>query len=101
MQIKVITSLVAGQTAVTTEAIDAFISALGDKLGQNYTVSVDTDYGQSLDQADVDVYLVYIGVQAQLTPAQKSKMIIFYAADDVDNLQVGRFVDMLQQLNQH
>lgn len=99
MQVNVVTSVVAGQETVDTKAIQAFIDALSEQLGQDYTFKLDTDYGKSLDTDDADVYLVYFGSQANLTPAQRQKMIIFYAQDDVDSLIIGRFVDMLQQLN--
>lgn len=99
MQVKVVTSVVAGQETVATKAVQAFIDALSEQLGENYTFSLDTDYGESLIQGDSDVYLVYFGSQANLTAAQKAKMIIFYSDEDVDNLQIGRFVDMLKQLN--
>ncbi|ETY73377.1 hypothetical protein [Lactiplantibacillus fabifermentans] len=99
MQVNVVTSVVAGQETVDTKAIQAFIDALSEQLGKDYTFKLDTDYGKSLDTDDADVYLVYFGSQANLTPAQRQKMIIFYAQDDVDNLIIGRFVDMLQQLN--
>jgi ABC-type phosphate/phosphonate transport system substrate-binding protein len=99
MQVKVVTSVVAGQETVATKAVQAFIDALSEQLGEDYTFSLDTDYGESLTQGDSDVYLVYFGSQANLTAAQKAKMIIFYSDEDVDNLQIGRFVDMLKQLN--
>ncbi|AVK61093.1 hypothetical protein C5Z25_04655 [Lactobacillus sp. CBA3605] len=99
MQVYVVTSVVAGQTTVAPKAMQAFITALSEQLGSKYTVTLDTDYGQTLQAQTPAVYLVYFGSQANLTAEQRKKMIIYYADDDVDNCQTGRFVDMLQQLN--
>lgn len=98
MQVYVVTSVVAGQETVTTKAIQGFIDALSDQLGADYTFTLDTDYGKTLTKKDAAVYLVYFGSQANLSAAQQQQMIIYYSAEDVDNLQIGRFVDMLKQL---
>ncbi|WP_137625314.1 hypothetical protein [Lactiplantibacillus pingfangensis] len=100
MQVYVVTSVVAGQETVTTKEIQGFISALSEQLGTDYTVTLDTDYGKTLAKTDEAVYLVYFGSQANLSTAQRQKMIIYYSAEDVENCQVGRFVDMLKQLKQ-
>ncbi|MFB9768602.1 hypothetical protein [Lactiplantibacillus modestisalitolerans] len=101
MQVSVITSVVAGETTVKTEAVEAFIKALSDQLGEKFTISLDADYGQSLTDQTADVYLVYFGAQANLTPQQRSQMIMFFSDDDINNQAIGRFVDMLQQLDKH
>jgi len=100
MQVNMITSVVAGQATVAPAKVEAFMSALSEQLGQDYTVTLDSDYGQSLTDQQADVYLVYFGSRANLSAEQKSQMIIFYSDEDVDNLLTGRFVDMLQQLSQ-
>mgnify|MGYP003362522659 CR=1 FL=1 len=100
MQVYVVTSVVAGQETVTTKEIQGFINALSEQLGTDYTVTLDTDYGKTLAKTDEAVYLVYFGSQANLSTAQRQKMIIYYSAEDVENCQVGRFVDMLKQLKQ-
>ncbi|CAM3165060.1 hypothetical protein [Lactiplantibacillus plajomi] len=99
MQINVITSVVAGQETLKTADVQAFIDALGEQLGNDYTLSLDTDYGQSLTDGQADVYLVYFGSQANLSPEQRSQMIIFFSDEDVHNLATHRFVDTIQQLN--
>ncbi|MFC6180158.1 hypothetical protein [Lactiplantibacillus daowaiensis] len=99
MQVNVVTSVVAGQETVATKDIQAFIDAISEQVGDDYTFTLDADYGASLANTDDAVYLVYFGSQANLTAAQKAKMIIFYSDEDVHNLQIGRFVDMLKQLN--
>ena len=98
MQVNIITSVVAGQETVKAANVQAFMDALSEQLGKDFTVTLDTDYGQSLTDHRADVYLVYFGSQANLSPEQRSQMIIFYSDEDVDNLNTGRFVDMLQQL---
>lgn len=100
MQVSVVTSVVAGQTTVATEDVEKFMTVISDQLGDDYTFTLDADYGASLDTDDADVYLVYFGSQANLTATQKSKMIIFYSDDDVQSGLIGRFVDMLKQLKQ-
>jgi len=100
MQVYVVTSVVAGQETVTNKAIQGFIDALSDQLDADYTVTLDTDYGKSLTKTDDAVYLVYFGSQANLSAKQRKQMIIYYSDEDVENLQVGRFVDMLKQLKQ-
>lgn len=100
MQVYVVTSVVAGQETVTNQAIQGFVDALSEQLGTDYTVTLDTDYGQSLTKTDEAVYLVYFGSQANLSAAQRQQMIIYYSDEDVDNCQIGRFVDTLKQLKQ-
>lgn len=101
MQINVVTSVVAGQETVKTADVQAFIDALSEQLGQDYTFTLDQDYGQSLTDHSADVYLVYFGSQPNLTAEQRGQMIIFYSDEDVHNLDIHRFVDTLQQLNQN
>ncbi|BDZ31786.1 hypothetical protein RA086_11195 [Lactiplantibacillus sp. WILCCON 0030] len=98
MQVYVVTSVVAGQETVTNKAIQGFIAALSKQLGSDYTVTLDTDYGETLSKKEAAVYLVYFGSQANLSAEQQQQMIIYYSDEDVDNLQIGRFVDMLTQL---
>lgn len=99
MKVNVVTNVVAGQETVATADVQAFIDALSQQLGDDYTFTLDTDYGQSLIDHSADVYLVYFGSQANLSAEQRQAMIIFYSDDDVHNLTIGRFVDTLQQLN--
>ncbi|RRK11337.1 hypothetical protein D1831_02875 [Lactiplantibacillus garii] len=99
MQVNVVTSVVAGQETVKTADVQAFMDALREQAGKDFTFTLDTDYGQSLTDHAADVYLVYFGSQANLSPEQRSQMIIFYSDEDVHNLDTHRFVDMLQQLN--
>ncbi|MDN6355820.1 MAG: hypothetical protein L0J81_07205 [Lactiplantibacillus plantarum] len=99
MQVNVITSTVAGQETVATADVQAFMAAMEKQLGADFNFTLDTDFGQSLTDHSADVYLVYFGSQANLSPEQRSQMIIFYSDEDVANLTIGRFVDMLQQLN--
>jgi len=98
MQVKIITSVVAGQATIAPAKVEAFMDALNEQLGKDYEVSLDKDYGQSLTDHQADVYLVYFDSRANLSADQKSQMIMFYSDEDVDNLLTGRFVDMLQQL---
>ncbi|WP_318765399.1 hypothetical protein [Lactiplantibacillus carotarum] len=99
MQISVITSVVAGQETVTTADVEAFMTALSEQAGKDFTFTLDRDYGQSLTDHSADVYLVYFGSQANLSASQRSQMIIYFSDEDVHNLDTHRFVDMLQQLN--
>lgn len=101
MQVNVVTSVVAGQETAKEADVQAFMDALSEQLGQDFTLTLDTDYGKSLTTNDADVYLVYFGSQANLTPEQRGRMIIFYSDEDVHNLDIHRFVDMLQQLNKN
>ncbi|WP_048000472.1 hypothetical protein [Lactiplantibacillus herbarum] len=98
MQVKIITSVVAGQATIAPAKIEAFMDALNEQLGKDYEISLDADYGQSLTEHQADVYLVDFASRANLSADQKAQMIMFYSDEDVDNLLIGRFVDMLQQL---